>query len=483
MGKRKWRKHSKARGGNLSVVTTAITAPIIFVLIMSAYYFQGYVGEHELILTGLVAVLFTLILSLEVNYYKEWTKNMSLANTLLSGGMLLLISAIQTFGPNVESLFYIVPIAAYAVLTTYLVHERFAIVSSVLIAIMGSLIFTLQGDLNQFLYVLIYFLLSQWFAIFLYDFITDRLSLFKTSIPVIILHIGIVAAFQVRSIEGLLSVETVTAFIFAVLSIFVSAVLILGLFPLFEASLNLLTESKLLTLANPNHPLLKQILVKAPGTYHHSVMVANLSESACEAIGANGLLARVAAYYHDIGKSFQPKYFIENQHNITNPHDDLSPIVSAEIILKHPFEGAAVLREYGIPEEIIDITEQHHGTTLLKYFYYQAKEQGEDVLEEKFRYIGPTPQSKESAVINICDSVEAAVRSKTNPTVDEIRQIVRAIIHDRLIDGQLDDSQLTLKDLRVIEESICDMLNGIFHSRIEYPEFDDNEDVKEGSSS
>ncbi|MDQ0351057.1 putative nucleotidyltransferase with HDIG domain [Alkalibacillus filiformis] len=482
MENRKRTEHLSSKSSKFNVLVTALVAPLFLVTFVFIYYLQGQATEHELMVTCLIGVLLIVIVSLEINHYKEWTKNMSLANTLLSGGMVLLMVVIYAFGPNIDTLYYLVPIAAHAVLITFLVQERFALVSSVLMAIIGANLLTLSSDFNHFIFVFIYFLFSQWFAIFLYDFITDRISLFKTSIPLIVLHIALVLTFEVRSFDDLVSVETVIALVFAVLSIFISAILILGLFPLFEAGLNLLTESKLLSLANPNHPLLKQILVESPGTYHHSVMVANLSESACEAIGANGLLARVAAYYHDIGKSFQPHYFIENQQNMSNPHDELDPKISAEIILKHPYEGAAILRDYGLPGEIIDITEQHHGTTLLKYFYYQEKETDPNVREEQFRYLGPIPQSKESAVINICDSVEAAVRSKSNPTLEEIRQVVRAIIHARLTDGQLDDSQLTLKDLRVIEESICDMLNGIFHSRIEYPEIKDSQVAREDSS-
>src|SRR5699024_8820252 len=147
---------------------------------------------------------------------------------------------------------------------------------------------------------------------------------------------------------------------------------------------------------NPNHPLLRKLLTEAPGTYHHSIMVANLSETACESIGANGLLARVGAYYHDMGKTVQPHYFIENQISITNPHDSLDPKQSAEIIINHPYDGAEMLMEYKLPKEIIDIAKQHHGTTLLKYFYFKEKETNEEVSEEDYRYPGPKPQSKEA---------------------------------------------------------------------------------------
>src|SRR5699024_7747436 len=219
----------------------------------------------------------------------------------------------------------------------------------------------------------------------------------------------------------------------------------------------------------PNHPLLRKLLVEAPGTYHHSIMVANLSETACEAIGANGLLARVGAYYHDIGKTVRPHYFIENQLAIKNPHDVIDPKQSADIIISHPYDGAAMLKKHRLPKEIIDIAEQHHGTSLLKYFYYKEKEFNKDVKESEYRYPGPKPQTKEAAIICICDSVEAAVRSLKEPTEEKIEEIVSSIINDRMMDGQLDECPITLKELKSIRIAIGETLKGIFHSRIQYP--------------
>src|SRR5699024_6289095 len=176
------------------------------------------------------------------------------------------------------------------------------------------------------------------------------------------------------------------------------------LMPFFETGLGILTDSKLLHLANPNQPLLRKILQDAPGTYHHSVMVANISETACEAIGANGLLARVGAYYHDIGKTVRPQFFIENQLSNQNPHDRMDPKESAKIIISHPYDGVEMLKENKLPKEIIEIAKSHHGTSLLKFFYYKEKEKNPDVQEEEFRYPGPKPQLKEAAVVSICDS-------------------------------------------------------------------------------
>jgi putative nucleotidyltransferase with HDIG domain len=207
-------------------------------------------------------------------------------------------------------------------------------------------------------------------------------------------------------------------------------------------------------------------------------MVANLSESACEAIGANGLLARVGAYYHDVGKTKRPQYFIENQMNIENPHNKLSAQLSKNVILAHVTDGVELLKKNKMPKEFIDIAEQHHGTTLLKYFYHQAKESNDMIYEEEFRYPGPKPQTKEIAIISIADSVEAAVRSMSNPTPDKIEKLVRSIISGRLQDKQLNECDLTLKEIDIIAKSFCESLKGIFHSRIEYPELTKKQKVK-----
>lgn len=199
-------------------------------------------------------------------------------------------------------------------------------------------------------------------------------------------------------------------------------------------------------------------------------MVANLAEGACEAIGANGLLARVASYYHDIGKTKRPSFFIENQMNMSNPHDRLTPEQSRDIIITHTTEGAEILKAHRMPKEIVDVAVQHHGTSFLKFFYHKAKEMGKDVSENDFRYPGPKPQTKEIAVISIADSVEAAVRSMANPTMEKIEQLVKNIIKDKLNDGQLSDCDLTFKELTIIEKTLLETLHGIFHNRIEYPE-------------
>ncbi|MGM8214146.1 HD family phosphohydrolase [Bacillaceae bacterium W0354] len=447
-------------------IISATILQVVYLAVMIFQYAQLNITLNQLFVSLTVAVLSSIVIYLEISHYDHWSRQKTIATSFLGVGSILLLFIIQSLGPAIDSLFYLTPIAAYAILVKYLVSERYAIISSVIMAILGGIVFNISG--NEIFHVFLFLLLSQWFAIYFYQSIKDRGTLFKTSTSLMTVHFILVIAFELTDITSFTTSQLLIALIFSALSVFLASILTLGLLPLFEAGFNMLTESKLLSLSNPNHPLLRKLLVEAPGTYHHSVMVANLSESACEAIGANGLLARVASYYHDVGKALEPHMFIENQHG-KNPHDTMQPDESAQVILRHPFSGANLLREYALPQEIIDVAEQHHGTTLLKFFYYKAKEKDPNVKESSFRYKGPIPQSKEAAIINICDSVEAAVRSKEKPTKEEIHKIVRSIIYDRLMDGQLNASELTLNDLLVIEQDICDMLNGIFHARIEYP--------------
>ncbi|MCX7903788.1 MAG: HDIG domain-containing protein [Caloramator sp.] len=249
-----------------------------------------------------------------------------------------------------------------------------------------------------------------------------------------------------------------------------SAVLAIGIMPIFEQIFDVVTPIKLMELSNPNQPLLKKVLFEAPGTYHHSILVGNLAEAAAEKVGANSLLARVGAYYHDIGKIKRPYFFKENQITNDNPHDNLTPKLSAMIISSHVKDGIELAEQYKLPKVIKQIIEEHHGTTLIKYFYAVAKKNGEDIDAESFRYPGPKPRLKESAIVMLADCVEAAVRSLKNVTLRDIEDTVGKIIEEKINDGQLDESSLTLKDIMNIKNSFINVLQGIFHNRIEYPE-------------
>ncbi|MBN2720333.1 MAG: HDIG domain-containing protein, partial [Proteobacteria bacterium] len=223
-----------------------------------------------------------------------------------------------------------------------------------------------------------------------------------------------------------------------------------------------------------NQPALKEMILRAPGSYHHSVMVGSLAEAAAEEIGANPLLARVAAVYHDIGKISKPEYFVENQEDRDNRHTNLSPNMSALILSSHVKDGVEIGREYRLPRRIIDIIKQHHGTRLISYFYNKAKEQEDPSVQtvdaKDFRYPGPKPQSREAALVMLADAVEAASKVLSSPTPSRIRGVVQKVINDIFIDGQLDESNLTLRDLHQIAKSFTRTITGILHHRIDYPE-------------
>jgi len=250
--------------------------------------------------------------------------------------------------------------------------------------------------------------------------------------------------------------------------------------PALESTFNVASDMKLMELANLNQPALKDMILKAPGSYHHSVLVGSLAEAAAEEIGANPLLARVAATYHDIGKMTKPEYFVENQESRDNRHEKLSPSMSALILASHVKEGAEVAREHRLPRRVVNIIKQHHGTRLITFFYNKAKEMEDPSVQtvdkKDFRYPGPKPQSREAALIMLADAVEAASKVLTDPTPARIRGLVQKIINDIFIDGQLDESNLTLRDLHQIARSFTRTVTGILHHRIDYPQIQSGAD-------
>lgn len=261
-----------------------------------------------------------------------------------------------------------------------------------------------------------------------------------------------------------------------------SAIIAIGVLPVLEIVFDVLTPTKLLELSNPKQPLLRRLLMEAPGTYHHSLMVANLAEAGADAIGADGLLARVGAYYHDIGKLRRPFFFVENKFGQENPHDRLTPSLSTLIITSHVKDGVEMAQAAKLPEELVSFIREHHGTTLVKFFYAKAVEKGEKVEEEDFRYGGPKPQSRETAICMLADTVEAAVRSLPNPSPGRIEGFVRQLMWDKLFDGQLDECSLRLNDLDRIAKAFVQVLMGAFHTRIAYPKAVDPSGRGKGAS-
>ncbi len=249
----------------------------------------------------------------------------------------------------------------------------------------------------------------------------------------------------------------------------ITTIIVIGSLPLWENLFSILTPIRLLELSNPNQPLLKRLLVEAPGTYHHSLMVGNLSEAVADKIGVDSLLVRVGAYYHDIGKLYKPYYFKENQFSMSNPHDLLSPDESARIILGHVTEGLKMAKEYKLPSELCDFIDEHHGTTIVAYFYYKANEDDSSVNIENYRYYGKKPQSKETALVMLADSVEAAVRSIKEPTNESIEEMVTKVVKGKINESQLDECDITNKDINIIIKTFINILIGIYHDRVEYP--------------
>jgi len=273
---------------------------------------------------------------------------------------------------------------------------------------------------------------------------------------------------------------------FAIGNGIVTATVVGGALPILEQLFQITTDISWLEASDLNHPLLRRMTIEAPGTYHHSLVVANLAESAAEAIGANATLCRVCSYFHDVGKLVKPEYFTENMNFERNPHDDLAPTMSALIIIAHVKEGVDLALKHGLNQQVIDVIQQHHGTSLVYYFYKRALQQLEDaraggkimkmreedipeVSEENFRYSGPKPQTRESAIISLADMVESASRSLEKPTPQKIEQLVTDLIDQRLADHQLDECDLTLRELKIIAERFRFTLMNMLHTRIAYP--------------
>ncbi|MDR6225045.1 HD family phosphohydrolase [Desmospora profundinema] len=407
----------------------------------------------------------------QVEGYRDNLKTLMLVSVFM---ITLLGMKVVSLGQNLEwsTVGYLAPAALGTMLITLLLNLQLALWCGVILSLFAGMFFNAENHLLfDFRYGLVA-LMSGSAGAFALAGVRNRLSIFRA---------GLVAAgasmMTISALYALVPVDgdwtvLLQSLAFGVAGGLFSAVLTIGFLQHFEAMFDILSPLRLLELSNPNHPLLRKLLIETPGTYHHSVIVGNLAEAAAEAVGANGLLARVGSYYHDVGKTKRPQFFIENQLQSENPHDKISPNLSKTIIISHARDGYEMLKEHNIPTPICDIAAQHHGTTLLKYFYFKAKELDDraQVLEADYRYPGPKAQFKEAAIIGIADCVEAAVRSLARPTPDRIESMVRKIIRDRLEDGQFDECDLTLKELDLIARSMCETLQGIFHSRIEYPD-------------
>ncbi len=420
-----------------------------------------------------VLLTFWVIIEFIRRYYNEIYQNEM--QMLLIGLIFIIILLVARFltvikigdQPELNALMgYLAPVAAGSMLLAILLDNRLAFFITVIMSIYVGLL--TEG--NQLFYGIAAFM-GGTAGIFKVYRLSQTSDLAKSGLYVAIVNIITITTLSFIGGTVTLNVLSVGIIIGAVNGI-LSAILMIGVLPYLETAFSITSMIKLLELSNPNHYLLRRLLLEAPGTYHHSLMVGNLAEASAETIGANSLLVRVGSYYHDIGKIKRPEYFVENQRGFDNPHEKIAPALSALIITSHVKEGVELAREANLPPLIIDFIEQHHGNSMAKYFYNKALEEDEEgrVSEDGFRYEGPRPQSKEVALVMLADSVEAAVRSLKEPTSENIKEMVDNIIKDKLDDGQLELSDLTFRDLHTISNSFCTVLEGIYHKRIEYPE-------------
>jgi putative nucleotidyltransferase with HDIG domain len=383
--------------------------------------------------------------------------------------LVVLLLVLFTFGaryvvPGNLVLAFAFPGAAVGMMLTVLLGLEVGLISSVILA---SAIGVLAGpSLEPAVYILAGSIAG---SIVLGR--VERFSAFFTAgAAVAVTNVAMILAFRlptaVPDLQGLSELAS-AALVSAAISTGLAAVGYLTA----GSVLGLTTALRLLELARPDHPLLHDLQVKAPGTYQHSIVLSNLAEAAAQASGANALLVRVGAYYHDVGKSVRPYFFVENQVPGANVHSGLDPHASARIIMAHVADGAEVARQHGLPEDVVDFIWQHHGTTQIEYFYHQAVELlGEDAVDpDSFRYPGPRPQSREAAILMLADGSEAAVRAAAPESTEEIVDVVNRIIRRRLNAGELDDSNLTLRDLKLIRESFVTTLKSLYHPRIKYP--------------
>jgi hypothetical protein len=415
-------------------------------------YRPDYIKKYRMILLVVIMVPFTLLLARGFHYFFI---NFSEGIGLESSGAVL----------------YGMPIAIGAVIVTLIFDFHTAIIFSFTTSLLSG-IWTLEP-----LYP-VYAFLGSLVGSFAVVKCKKRTDLLKAGLYISITNIvaltGIILFKRIDDIEFLRN-----AYLYASMSGIVVSAMVSIILPVIENLFKVSTDITLLELLDLNHPLMKNLMIAAPGTYHHSIIVGNLVESVAEDIGVNPLLARVSAYYHDIGKIKMPEYFIENLTGTVSKHDRLTPHMSSIILASHVKEGVEIAREFKLPEAVIDVIQQHHGTCLMTYFYQKAKDTADtEPKEEDYRYHGPKPKTRVAALVMLADAVEAASRVLKDPTPARIEALVDRIVNHIFIDGQLENCELTLRDISLIKKRFTYILTGILHRRVDYPGFDFEEKVK-----
>ena len=425
---------------------------------------QAEIEWQGVVSTVVFVLLITVVLGLYLvrfrpEYWARWPHMLLLLLLLV-----LFILAAKPMVSDQSTLSYLLPTAALSMLLTVLLGPQLAITVTVLFSIIVG--FMAGGSLELTVYALVGGLIASLSL----SRVEKLNAFFWAGVYVALANLAVIFAFRLPK-QDYDTVQLLTLAGFSLLNGGLSASLTLAGFYLLGTLFDITTSLQLMELARPTHPLLRQLLLKAPGTYHHSILVSNLAEEAVGRIGADALLARVGAYYHDIGKTVRPYFFVDNQVEGVNVHERLDPRTSAQIVISHVEDGLDLAKKYRLPSKVRDFIPQHQGTALATYFYRQALEsEGDKVNEEEFRYPGPKPQTKETAIVMLADSCEAAVRAERPDSLEGIEELVRKVIGGKMLDGQLDECDLTLRDLDEVRNAFVKILQGVFHPRIKYPE-------------
>lgn len=444
----------QANQTNKQVVTIGVGAALILMCLLIMTYLiylrnetrPGHDQDKDLIFLATTLIVFFLMAQISI-FFRE------------------AITHTRPYGLSPDSITFGLPLAAGAMIICLFTGIELALPFALVLATCTTIIFQNRFD------IFLYFLINGAMAAFWIQNSRDRKSFVMAGVQVGLLNIVLVSAIDIY-LGNFSGMNILWDWVFAFIGGVGAAIVTIGLTPLFEIAFGYTTDVRLMELGNLDKPILRKLMIEAPGTYHHSVVVGSMVEAAASEIGANPLMAKVCGYYHDIGKLRKPLYFIENQSNGKNPHDKLAPSMSSLILISHIKDGVEIARENKLGREIIDTIRQHHGTSQIRYFYEKARQQkGEETVDpDGYRYPGPRPQTKEAGLVMLADVVEAASRTLSNPTPSRIQGLVQNLINKIFSDGQLDNCELTLKDLHNIAKSFNKILNGIHHHRIEYAE-------------
>lgn len=444
----------------INVVISFLAIIMILVTIIASII---ALNESELLVKVSVSCLIILLFSMLYIYMYFFNKELfHQRNKLLLFACIYVILMIVVVAMN-KLPYFLIPISIAGMLIAIMIDNRLGIMTNMILTILGLLV---SGKGMNFF---VFYMISGTISCLIITQAKKRNKIVFVAGYLSIINVIIVILLNLYYF-GNFSQLNVTDIFYSVLNAIFSVIITVGSLPLWETLFDVSTPLKLLELTNSDQKLIQRLLLEAPGTYHHSQMVSNLAQTAANDIGANALLARTGALYHDIGKLKNPMYFTENQDG-TNPHDELDPVASAKIIINHVADGVKLATDNHLPKAIRNIIREHQGDTLVKYFYFKAKDNKEDIDEDDFRYRGPKPQTNEAAIIMLADCAEAYIRSlqESKRTLSNIEKCIKEIINDKFAEGQLSECDLKIKELPVIADSFMKVYNGLYHERVKYP--------------